>query len=437
MAVELAVNYGLSPEAYRAPVRLVEQEAPPQSELGKLIAHFDKDWKEEGLPRDWYSFGKAGFSMNSQMNLLDGLDSESVGVWIDRTEQDIRGFSLEYLKQELVHPAFYRKIVSSDGRIRLVDDKYNRGLAEMVSPKERNGAVSEALDGIENTLVENGGIAIMTSPRGWTGLHTDRGIPIEYPDSWFFSFLDMGDRVINFGVKTDFTLSECRQAIIKLTGEDLSREASIEDYVKAIAKINPNQGISTPQDLVRVLREIRPGPYVYKNKTWDEVEEKAGKLEDLYNLEEEAEVIIQDFREYNADSKFDYQKALAATLLRLSELYLGKNIKIKSEIKYEVIGDVIYPRFFQESEVAGPQKYGQILEEVEKIPGCAGGGTNQAITSVIDRLGIAGSNLGIRLPEDKYGSREVECPDCGKISIRPKDTLIPACLHCNSKSIAC
>lgn len=48
--------------------------------------------------------------------------------------------------------------------------------------------------------------------------------------------------------------------------------------------------------------------------------------------------------------------------------------------------------------------------------------------------GVAGI---FRLPEDKYGSREVECPNCGAENVRPKDTLIKTCGACGSSKISC
>lgn len=41
------------------------------------------------------------------------------------------------------------------------------------------------------------------------------------------------------------------------------------------------------------------------------------------------------------------------------------------------------------------------------------------------------------LAEDKYGSRKFDCPDCGRVNIRPKDQLIPKCQKCGSSKVAC
>lgn len=428
----MAGNYA-SPETYRAPIRLVPELEIRETELQKLIKHFDQNWKQEGLPRDWYNFGKAGFSMNSQMNLLEGLDSSGVDTWKERTEQDMRGFTLEYLERELVHPAFYRKSETADGKVSLIDKKYDRGLTEMVDPRERNGSVKDTLGKIEEFIGNGGKAVVMTSPDGWTGLETDREIPIVYPDAWLFSFIDMGDRVVNFGIKTDFSLEDCRNAIVKLTGQDLEKGASVEDYVRAIAKINPDQGISSPADLVRVLREIRPGPYVFQDRTWDEVAERVGRLEELFSLDAQAEEIISDFRDFKGNTKFDYQKALAASLLRLSKLHVEK--KIAKGHEYTKSGNVIYPVMFQAQEqIMGT--YGNALNEVEKLKGCAGGGDEaESVTSIVNRLGMAvsfGDGSAFGLEEDKYGKRSFNCPTCKKVNIRPKDKLIEKCLHCEA-----
>lgn len=48
------------------------------------------------------------------------------------------------------------------------------------------------------------------------------------------------------------------------------------------------------------------------------------------------------------------------------------------------------------------------------------------------------SNLIFRLPEDKYGAREVFCETCHTYSIRPKDQLLERCQNCSdTKSFAC
>lgn len=41
------------------------------------------------------------------------------------------------------------------------------------------------------------------------------------------------------------------------------------------------------------------------------------------------------------------------------------------------------------------------------------------------------------LEPDKYGERTFECPECGKINIRPKDEFIKNCQHCGSNKVAC
>lgn len=38
---------------------------------------------------------------------------------------------------------------------------------------------------------------------------------------------------------------------------------------------------------------------------------------------------------------------------------------------------------------------------------------------------------------DKYGERTFNCPECGRQNLRPKDTLISKCQHCNSTTVAC
>lgn len=47
------------------------------------------------------------------------------------------------------------------------------------------------------------------------------------------------------------------------------------------------------------------------------------------------------------------------------------------------------------------------------------------------------SEFGGSFLEDNFGSREVECPECRRINIRPENQLLKKCQHCGSARIAC
>lgn len=433
------------PATYRAPhLRFVDpiEAERPQTELESLITRFDQNWREERLPRDWYNLKKkVGFSMDLQMNLLVDESPEALDEWTSRARLDVSRFTQEYLVRGSIHPYKWEMREGPSG-VYLYDPRYKKAMVDTVSPKERNGSVVRALSVIENAIVNDGKkVTVMPSPQGRTGLRADNGKEIEYPENYWFVDEVVGSEVFGYAIRTDFSLAESREAIKRLTGRELAPDAPLEDYVSAVALISPEQGINSATDVVDILRDVRRSfgrPYAYKTRGWEEVYDGLEKGEELYEMGKETDRIIVEMGEHlpvEGLSRIDRQKIIAATILRLSKLYL-----VDDSDEYEIAHreeNVIWPKRFQIDEPTYYGNYGQALDEVEKIPGCAGGGQAESVASIVDRLGIAGSGLGIKLPEDKYGSREVECPSCGKISIRPKDKLIPQCFHCGSNKVAC
>lgn len=70
--------------------------------------------------------------------------------------------------------------------------------------------------------------------------------------------------------------------------------------------------------------------------------------------------------------------------------------------------------------------------EPEKVAGsCPVSRSNNPLEAGNGTLGA------FKLPEDKYGSREVDCPNCGAENVRPKDALIATCKACGSNKISC
>jgi len=67
--------------------------------------------------------------------------------------------------------------------------------------------------------------------------------------------------------------------------------------------------------------------------------------------------------------------------------------------------------------------------------GC--GSSGSLLKNSLDNKSSPFSVSEFGLDDDKYGSREFECPECGKINIRPKDTLLKNCQHCNSSKVGC
>lgn len=355
-------------------------ERQQKSLLQEQIDYFGQNYRREELPRDWWNINDIGFSMKSQMRLLAETGD------VNQVERDLRGFALEYLRQGTVFPFEYEIV---DGE--LVDRKYgNRRLLDTVDPNERGGAVKESLSKIQEYLVggEDGEMAIMVSPPGWTGLAMDNGEKIVYEDTQTFYLQKVGDRVLGAGLRTDFDLNQVKQLIKQLTGQELPASASVIDCVKVISTINPNtDGVGSASDLVRILQKVkkesRPGEasFAYQDKTWEDMERDISRRQELYEFDERTGEIINDFREYVLSgnrTQLEIQKALAATFLILSRYFL-----VDKKIQYGEIHTETYARDIAAMRV---MTYGQVVEEVQKLPGCAGGGSSAtSVTSITER----------------------------------------------------
>lgn len=402
-------------------------------DLPGCIRHFDTHWSEEKLPKDWYNLKKrAGFSMDTQMQLLKDLDSSSVKLWAEQTKQDMLGFCLEYLSNGLVFPIRYEKRRKIGG-FELYDPQYKKAMLAGASPKERNGQVVESLSRIEsfflNSKTPDGSIAVMPSPKGETGLTTDDGAPITYPDSYWYVMVKLGSEIRGFTIKTDFSLLECKAAIKNLTGREIPIDAPIEDYVSALSFLRKDEenpvGI---EDVINILRQSRIGKsdLAFKNRSWDEVIMDIHRGYELYSFNKETQKILQEFSDYTrygSHSVLELRKALAATMLRLSKLFLFDR---KSQ---PANADVYFENDYRRIGIIDPS-FGSILDEMGNIPGCAGGGSkkresSELVFSVVPRVGkVERNKLGE--DDDEEESYSFNIPGiCGGKSAEGKNDSVP------------
>jgi len=398
--------------------------------LGAFVSYFDRKWRQEALPHDWYNLhgkkSEVGFSMRMQLDLLkDANNPQEMTEWTQKTKQDLIGFKLEYLSNHLVYPYKYER--SATEPTRLESREYGRrDISETVSEQERNGSVKAAVREVKAFFLSDetpdGSIAVLPSPKGDSGLRTDKGEKIEYPDSHFFIMQKNGDTITNYTIKTDFSVRESREVIYQLIGRRLPVTASLEDYVRAVATIKPDQEgtVHSVTDVVRVLQAVRPS-HAYKDEQiqrrieWNAVYRDIAQAEKLYNFNEKTQQVITDFENYcpqGEHTKDSLQKAIAATILRMSELFYAEEEKSVRQIRLEPIK--------WSAPFAVPQRsFGNILDAVAERPGCAGGGSSKqaiAVGSVNPRLGIVG------------GSQEwFNCPKCEYKADGPIGDICPGC----------
>lgn len=429
--------------------RFRERQAPKT--LASHIQDFDTNASRHGLDKDWYKFNGIGFLMNAQMNLLPEKaehKSEALETWAQQTKRDILGFCLEYLSKNLVFAYKYKVNTREDGTKELVDPLYgNRAAVEMVDVKERGGVVRETMRQTEAFFLDkatpDGALAVLPSPKGPSGLTTDDGRAIEYLTSFFFIMRKEGDEVIGSTIKTDLTNTEYRSVIKRLTGQDLPENASLQDYVRAIALINPQrrrESIQNVDDVIGVMRQAklhsRGIDSAYEDRAWNEIYQGIAQGEELYNFNKQTHQYVDEFVEFveeGGHSRLDLQKAVAATLLRISQVMLNSNDA--QQINSKLIATDERQRAKAKGSV-DRMSFGEVLSEVKKIPGCAGGGENEKITSV---LSIGGERSGQTdgFGTDKFGERTFNCPDCGQMNVRPYNERISECQHCGSGKVAC
>lgn len=366
------------------PQELVAFEFEPQvsNPLKENIDHFDQNWWREGLPRDWFRLNKIGFTMNGQMDLLQGADYESKTLWLTQTRMDLLGYVPECLKQGVVFPFRYDTFDGVD----FVDLRYGKRMMGMIDSKERGGVVLRTAEKMRDFLKDKdpGAVTIMASPIGETGLTNDDGSPIVYEALQMFIMKKNRQRGIEgVTLRTDFNMAETREIVEIYTGEKLPANAGFEEYMQAIF-IDPELNMQF-EEVAATLRDIRKrnqpkrADIAYDPKvkglvprTWEDMFYQLHNRESIYNIDEETTEYIDQFEEYvlHGDlTPFEIRKALAATILRISRHFFVKE-KFQDAYSSEYVGSTenLSPGF----------TYGDAYEEAAERPGCAGGGSSQS-----------------------------------------------------------
>ncbi|MDE2588056.1 MAG: hypothetical protein KGL95_00080, partial [Patescibacteria group bacterium] len=183
---------------------------------------------------------------------------------------------------------------------------------------------------------------------------------------------------------------------------------------------NTAEGISTQKELIDVLRTVRLQTQgrtdAYKGRGWDEIYRDAEKGEQLYAFNKEVQYAIQEFQAYmetDSHSRLDIQKALAATLLRLSKFFLQEQKQRQMEVSVGSIrrGNDAAFAYAQQS-----MSFGDVFSEVKKIEGCAGGGAaanGEVATSVLSLVHRLATVPGKKQEQGK-DKKENMCGVCGR-----------------------
>lgn len=425
----------------------LERERSPQLDnpLFGRVNHLQEHWREEGLPSNWQELPATGFQMSLQMELLPDLfTEEDFNKWIGQTREDMTGFILEYLAQGLVFPIWY-ELAEVDGEKRIIMPLYGEKLmVDTVSEQERNGKVKTSLKELENYFVDapDASIAVMTSPAGWSGLKAPgTNTDIIFSDSQTYIFQKNGEEINGFSIRTDFSLAEHRKLISTLIGVELPATASVCDYVTALVCMNGDQESSVVDiaGVVDLMKDIRGSDFANGERKWEEIYQDLGRREALWTFEARTKAIFEQFVDFaesqlrnNSHDKNLIQQALAVTVLDIAKSIRGKPEKprrtddvVRGTIVFNLHRDPLSPPV---SYIVG---YGNILKDVQQLPGCAGGGGTSKeilVNALVPRLGILDSMTS---GHDEYGSLQFQCSKCGKTNTRPNGQLIQNCQHCS------
>lgn len=318
--------------------------------LEEWINYLVQNWKKEGLTDNWdnlenqFSTKRVGFVIGRQMASLNDMnDRGHVQDWVIRTDRDIGGFDREYMSKGIVYPRqYYRSTFDPTllvdpfygSRAKTAEQDAKRDIEALVSSEERDGSVKKSIGEIKEFLLSApvGSMTVMVSPLGTTGFKTEDGLGQDYEDSYIIIDVNNGkDKAMNYTIKTDFSLKECRSLIAKLTGIELHPSASMAEYVNAYAKIKPgeSQEIQSIFDVIRLMKEVRPDNPPFTNKqsgektTWAELEDDLKKGEEVYEAEKRRRKFIQKFRAFGEKDVLrthkEMQQALAATIILMGK----------------------------------------------------------------------------------------------------------------------
>lgn len=351
----------------------------PNSSFGQEVELLKQSCTREQRP--WYLLPQTGFDVRLQIDqfekdLKQGQARGKSAVEIldesfAKIEQDIQGFKLEYLCEGLLFPIVLdKKIVN--GRPRLVAPLYgDKLLIDTVSSQERRGAVKQALKSVEAFLTSAppGSIAVMTSPAGASGFEG-----ITYLDTQTYIWQVQTDRIRGFTVRTDMSLSQNRQLLTAL-GKDIAVTDNPNDQIVEIVaspvfiRHSIGQKAWAAEDVVDIIRHIKKSNFAYKNRPFDEIYQQLDDPQNLWTLDETTKRLTDELKtfflqqiENGQYSRQDLEITIGTTILKLAKATRGKPPADTSNNHYRYTSIPVF------------NPYQAILEEVQRLPGCNGGG---------------------------------------------------------------
>lgn len=354
-----------------------------------------------------FSLPGTGFNVKLQIDKLkDNLEKEpdkqeAVENWLEQTKEDIWGFWLEYLAREPLLPINIR-LGNFEGEERIIAPKYaSQPWIETITNQERNGAVKESAEKIEQFLISAPpeSIAILTSPPGWSGLNDEGGNSIYYSDTQTYIFsLDKDRELTAVTATTNLTLTENEFFLVNsgnyINNESQNIRERIEEVVRkpVLLEATNSYGFNI-EGVIRTIAAINP-----EAADFEKIFHSLGNLEKLSQINDEVSMVVQNFQEElwsNVDDENFSNFAgnlLGQTVLQISRLSRTVQKSYSSQtIHYPIAPMTKY-------------EYRQELRHLQTLDGCNGGGQ----TTVIN------TSLGPRsVVVEKSGEFVKNCGNCG------------------------
>lgn len=352
----------------------------------------------------------AGLDVEKEMDgFLKRLRQYSLGVALSQVEMNIRSHLKEYPDQGLVLP---NPKWIKDGKL---IDSSGLPVIPMIKGDERDGAVLEASCKAEKHLVNcEDGMAVITSPTGWTGLRNSEGRLYDYMASQTVIFKRERGTIQSVTLVTDMTRQQNKQFLIemgvdprKLEGQ--SEKEEIANIVRNPALLSPNLGESfSIEDIANKILAIRGRGDIKTHKIdgSTEIRPVSALLRDIRRVDqllifsERAEKYLAEFRQFvllnagNLENGFMVRKMaeeMKRTILKITGVIMDeKNLSIP------------YPQ----AEAGG--EFDREVAYLKSLPGCANGRTS-------DWSILSGNIVAMQTLAENPWLEPKECISCGEI----------------------
>lgn len=399
--------------------------------------------------KPWYLLPNTGFNVALQVNQFmadlqkSGNNREAFNSDFQKVEQDILGFKTEYLCEGLLFPiVLKRQIVGGEEKI--VGGLYaDKPLENTVDSQERHGTVKNSVIKVADFLktAPRSSIAVLTSPEGWSGLTGPNGRAINYADSQTYIWRVMEDGTpMGFTVRTDMNLEQSKKLLIHF-GKDpqnlQDQHSDISQITNAPVFLPALPGANTWQfeDVVNVIKTVKGSPFAYKNRSFDEVYNSLQNPEALWTLDETTKELtdqlksfLQEKLELGTLTRQDVEIAIGATVLKLAakirpQFHSSHNAEHKVDPSIRI--NLNAPIFGAEKPMfrpIHPWDYLALLKDVQKLPGCNGGGDENTMFNgtISARYALAEKTLNCKCPfcnmqvDAIISMGKIICPKCDK-----------------------